>query len=99
MKKRTVSMISFCFFSFWYFFSVSFACVALTRNDEWLAVCCLMLSLYVLLLLNSVLRDFKYEPEKKTKQEETENREGTRDSESVEKSDSTNAEKSKGSHR
>jgi len=93
MKKRIEGMVFFCLFSFGAFFSLSFGCLALKLNYEWQAVFFLMCSLYMMLLVHASIVNvpIKYELEKKTKQEEIENREETRDSGAVEKSASTNA--------
>ena len=73
MKRNKVRIIFFIFFSVSYFFWVSFGCLALKLNYEWQAVFFLMISLYMMLLVHATLTDIKYEPENKTKQEETEN--------------------------
>jgi len=75
-------MVFFCLFSFGAFLSLSFGCLALKFNYEWQAVFFIMCSLYMMLLVHASIVNsaIKYELEKKTKQEETENREETRDS-------------------
>jgi len=82
MKEKTAGLLFVGLFSSGACLLLLLGCLALKRNYEWLAVFIIMGSLYMMLLVHAslVIGATKYELEKKTKQQQAENRNETSDS-------------------